>query len=841
MKKKLFIILGALVLSISLLFSYIVKDNKEENNKEISKVEKILSKPEGIQAYTLNGKKTDISYNDLIEGYEIDSITCKNGTVATYNKEDNSVSLSNIHMPDYCTMDFKLGTYIVTIDAGGGYFGTSTEIDDGYSDALTLAKGVSYPVYIGNTLNLTPNQKYMLSFDYWSLEGSTEFNVDLFPDSLPEIHPVATTTQQTMNWIFSSSSSDMTSSQIRYFNDRTVPNPQQIAIINKHLYKCDDCTLTYTKEVTKGNAYGSLNTPKRYGWDFLGWYLEDGTKIDSTSINNIKGNHTVTAKWSHHNYQVKLVGVNGTIEYAPIWYYMAGWEKAFTKLTANNGYTTNGATVSCTGSAGASISGDYLYLSNITEDQTCTVTFKKLTYNVTLSVVNGSGSTTKTVDHGNSVSFTGISPYSGYSSSNPTVSCIGGRLSGSTLTVSNVTSSRTCTITFKKLTYSVTLSVVNGSGSATKTVDHGSSVSFTGISPYSGYSSSNPTVSCTGGSLSGSTLTVSNVTSSRTCSITFKGITLLSKLLANNPTISTRSDFDTAFITTNTGTLYTSTESIAGSAAKTVYYFAGNATNNWVKFGGFYWRIIRTNHDSSIRLLYAGTSPDTTSGYIGTSNFNIDSKLSKYVGYMYGDPNPDGMIGYTRTANLHDSVMKTYIDNWYSTNLSNYTKYLSLDAVYCNDREVYGVSNAAWFAASNRIISNHQPSFNCTNIIDAFSVNNSSAKLTYPIALMTADEVAYAGGHNWTPLSSPYAWYYSNSAGGSITGTHMWITLSPHTSSQSGGYLFTVTGSNRPGVFNNFLISSSGIAVRPVISIKSDALWSSGNGSSSSPYEIVYN
>ena len=767
MKRKLFIILGALVLSISLLFSYIVKDNKEENNKEISKVEKLLSKPEGIQAYTLNGKKTDISYNDLIEEYEIDSITCKNGTIATYNKEDNSVSLSNIHMPDYCTMDFKLGTYTVTIDAGGGYFGNPTEIDDGYSDVVVLQKGVSVPVVTGNTLNLTPNQKYMLSFDYWSDAGSVEFDVDLSPDSLPQIYPVATTTQQTMNWIFSSSSSDMTSCRIRYFNDRSVPNPQEIAIINKHLYKCDDCTLTYTKNVTKGDAYGSLNTPKRYGWDFLGWYLEDGTKVESTSINNIKGNHTITAKWSEHYYQVKLVGVNGTIEYAPIWYYRAGWENASTKLTPNSSYTTSGATVSCTGSAGASISGDYLYLSNITEDQTCTVTFKKLTYNVTLSVVNGSGSTTKTVDHG-------------------------------------------------------------------------SSVSFTGISPYSGYSSSNPTVSCTGGSLSGSTLTVSNVTSSRTCSITFKGITLLSKLLANNPTISTRSDFDTAFITTNTGTLYTSTESIAGSAAKTVYYFAGNATNNWIKFGGFYWRIIRTNHDSSIRLLYAGTSPDTTSGYIGTSNFNVDSKLSKYVGYMYGDPNPDGMIGYTRTANLHDSVMKTYIDNWYSTNLSNYTKYLSLDAVYCNDREVYGASNAAIFAASNRISSNHQPSFDCTNIIDAFSVNNSSAKLTYPIALMTADEVAYAGGHNWTPLSSPYAWYYSNSAGGSITGTYMWITLSPHTSSQSGGYLFTVTGSNRPGVFNNLLISS-GFAVRPVISIKSDALWSSGNGSSSSPYEIVYN
>ena len=735
MKRKLFIILSTLVLIITLLLSFVFKDNKEnnkENNKEISKVEKLLSKPEGIQAYTLNGKKTDISYNNLIEGYEIDSITCKNGTIATYNKEDNSVSLSNIHMPDYCTMDFKLGTYIVTIDAGGGYFGNPTEIDDGFSEALTLAKGVSYPVYIGNTLNLTPNQKYMLSFDYWSLEGSTEFNVDLFPDSLPEIHPVATTTQQTMNWIFSSSSSDMTSSQIRYFNDRVVPNPQTIAIINKHLYKCDDCTLTYTKDVTKGNAYGDLNVPKRYGWDFLGWYLEDGTKIDSTSINNIKGNHTVTAKWSHHNYQVKLVGVNGTIEYAPIWYYMAGWEKAFTKLTANNGYTTNGATVSCTGSAGASISGDYLYLNNITEDQTCTVTFKKI------------------------------------------------------------------------------------------------------------------------------------------------AVPLYNQLLADNPTISTRTDFSTTFTNTNTGTLYKATESIAGGTAKDVYYFAGDAKNNWVKFGGFYWRIIRTNADGSIRMLYSGTSPDTTNGYIDKSAFNSSYDNSMYAGYMYGT---SGTLASNRT-NTNNSTIKGVVDTWYNNSLSSYTKYISTTAVYCNDREIGKGTYVAQkelnknsdsmiafvdindtsnliaapdfqynfkFSANIRLLDNKQPTYNCTNIKDAFSGSNTEAKLTYPIGLMTADEVVYAGANtmnSWSSSSTANVWYYLNSTEGSITGSTNWWTITPSISVKvsSNNSIYAAYVDNAFLYVPDVYLGSSPLnnlkAVRPVISIKQCALWSSGSGSYISPYEV---
>ena len=116
---------------------------------------------------------------------------------------------------------------------------------------------------------------------------------------------------------------------------------------------------------------------------------------------------------------------------------------------------------------------------------------------------------------------------------------------------------------------------------------------------------------------------------------TTEPIPFYNKLLADNPTIQTRSSFSAIFTTTNTGTLYKATESIANSPAKDVYYFAGDAKNNWVKFGGYYWRIIRTNYDGSIRLLYSGTATDTTSGYIGTSAFNSSYNNPMYVGYMY--------------------------------------------------------------------------------------------------------------------------------------------------------------------------------------------------------------
>ena len=316
-------------------------------------------------------------------------------------------------------------------------------------------------------------------------------------------------------------------------------------------------------------------------------------------------------------------------------------------------------------------------------------------------------------------------------------------------------------------------------------------------------------------------------------------LTLYEQLFKDNPTIKTRTDFSTTFTETNTGTLYKATESIANSPAKDVYYFAGDAKNNWVKFGGFYWRIIRTNHDGSVRLLYAGTSPDTTEGYIGESAFNSSRDDSMYVGYMYGTT---GSLASNRT-NENNSTIKGVIDTWYSNNLSSYTKYISTEAVYCNDREVGSGTYSAtgsqfYYAAYSRLNpSTMTPTYNCTNSKDAFSGSNNEAKLTYPIGLMTADEVAYAGGYRYNNLTSPYAWYYLNSAGGSITGSTYWWLLSPYDWRGNSARVWFVRGSVGPGNLDYSYVNSSR-GVRPAISLKSCTLYSTGNGTASSPYEI---
>ena len=316
--------------------------------------------------------------------------------------------------------------------------------------------------------------------------------------------------------------------------------------------------------------------------------------------------------------------------------------------------------------------------------------------------------------------------------------------------------------------------------------------------------------------------------------------TLGYQIMGDNITRLTRTDFDTTFTETNTGTLYKATESIAGNTPKDVYYFAGDAKNNWVKFAGFYWRIIRTNYDGSIRLLYSGTSPDTTSGYIGKSAFNTTYNDPMYVGYKYGTT---GSLENNR-LNTNDSTIKTYVDNWYKNNLTAYTKYLSNDAVYCNDRTeqtagTYNTGNTEfYYAPGGRLVTNKTPTYNCTNNKDAFSGSNSEAKLTYPIGLMTADEIAYAGGKYRTNLPSPYAWYYLNSANGSITGSTLWWSLSPSDWEGSFSNVWRVYGSSYPGYLNDYYIVRNSGGARPAISLKTCTLWTSGNGAPETPYEI---
>ena len=274
----------------------------------------------------------------------------------------------------------------------------------------------------------------------------------------------------------------------------------------------------------------------------------------------------------------------------------------------------------------------------------------------------------------------------------------------------------------------------------------------------------------------------------------------------------TRTDFSTIYFETLSNTIFTAEDNDG-----TTYYFAGNPTDNWVYFAGFYWRIIRVNGDNSIRLIYSGS--DLTGAVtigdgtrVDTSLFAISSSSNDYLGYMYNN-------------NTQDSYAKVAVDEWFSTYFpTQYYDYLS-DSGFCGDRN-YEITGDTMYYDNYTRITNFTPTFKCANENDLYTTNTASKgnkSLTYPVGLISSDEVVFAGGNLATNNTSYYLY----------TGGAYW-TISPGGASQygTGAHMLYVNGNG--GISRG--VAESGD--RPVINLRSDVTVASGNGTQNSPFVL---
>ena len=274
------------------------------------------------------------------------------------------------------------------------------------------------------------------------------------------------------------------------------------------------------------------------------------------------------------------------------------------------------------------------------------------------------------------------------------------------------------------------------------------------------------------------------------------------------------------------------------------YYYRGNVTNNYVLFADKYWRIVRINGDGTVRVIYDGTSAhangeSSSDRQIGTSAFNSSYNDNAYVGYMYGQT---GASTYAAAhANTNNSTIKAYIDNWYKTNIVGTAneQYLA-DNVFCNDRSIssnkpdsynnlgYGTNATAyrWYDgpwSSGGYNSNMR--LTCPQKNDAFTVSdttNGNGALTYPVGLLSTDEIVLAGG--WSTSNSGYYLY---------SGQYWWAS-SPHYFNGGNAFVRFVF-SNGYASFSNYVHSSRG--VRPVFNLKAEVL-AQGSGTATDPYRI---
>ena len=332
----------------------------------------------------------------------------------------------------------------------------------------------------------------------------------------------------------------------------------------------------------------------------------------------------------------------------------------------------------------------------------------------------------------------------------------------------------------------------------------------------------------------------------------------------------TKPDFSTVTTASDKG-MYSAKDDLGTS-----YYFRGAVDNNWVKYGKYtkdmyncnngtisatdtgnsctkiassgddiYWRIIRINGDGSIRMIYSGVKAPTESTKViktedtslGVTVFNANTDSSEYVGYMY-------TLGQQHGTSKSSDI-KTYLDNWYAnyTDL-NKTGTKITDQIYCNDRTAstsnvaYSTTNyttlTSWnskgttyyYGANGRVWNNPvSPDYKCPVASDKFTTTTvkGNGKLSYPVGLISADEITFAG----LPVGKINNSFYL------YTGADYWAGSPIAFFDGDIAYGFFVGGD---GALNIDYVNYT-YGVRGVVSLSSKAKLS-GNGTYSNPYTV---
>ena len=189
----------------------------------------------------------------------------------------------------------------------------------------------------------------------------------------------------------------------------------------------------------------------------------------------------------------------------------------------------------------------------------------------------------------------------------------------------------------------------------------------------------------------------------------------------------------------------------------------------------------------------------------------------------------------TAQTNTTDSPIKTKLDSWYKTNLTSYTSKLA-DETFCSDRSIsygsgYLTTPTTTYRAYGRLQDGKKPSLKCSQDNDKFKMSNESAKLNYPVALITADEVAMAGGRAYyNGAYSPNSNYYL------YNGKYFWSLSPSHfDSNYSSAYVWYVMPS---GSLSPWYYVAYSFGVRPVINLRANTLITKGDGSFLNPFVL---
>ena len=227
----------------------------------------------------------------------------------------------------------------------------------------------------------------------------------------------------------------------------------------------------------------------------------------------------------------------------------------------------------------------------------------------------------------------------------------------------------------------------------------------------------------------------------------------------------------------------------------TTYFYRGAVTNNYVKFAGKMWKIIRINENGTIRLLL-----DEMAGV--DKLFNPSWNNYTYMYYSNSDV---------------DNGIKRTVDTWYDNNIKGYENYIA-DTEFCEQFKVaYSSSYATAGSVTVPLYSSYTSNFKCS------TDGNGKGILTSKVGLLTYDEAVHAGNYPGKDSSS----YITNS------NYDYWLMSPAGAFNGNAALAWSVS----PAGYINYFSVDSGRVVRPVISLKAGLL-ATGSGTSDDPYLI---
>ena len=300
-----------------------------------------------------------------------------------------------------------------------------------------------------------------------------------------------------------------------------------------------------------------------------------------------------------------------------------------------------------------------------------------------------------------------------------------------------------------------------------------------------------------------------------------------------------------------------------------IYYFADSFATYTDEYGNRQFKLAGNVYQSKIKDLTSAqinahpyTCSGTNANLVCSRLVQINSRTSSTaVSGYYITYSPDYLTNSSITKadvekNEQDSTAKKQIDLWYQNkfrnNLNNgksVTTYLA-DSPFCNDRTIsdtytngsYTLSNSytsgylltanSYYQARRRLMNAEDPYKSATllcNKNDNFSVvetANANGKLTYPIGLITADEVALAGG-KYNDKNENY-WLRTNGYFWTMTPSRYMVT-------HAYARMLYVT---KEGFMYSSNVSPDFWGLRPVINLLSNTQISGGDGTATNPYII---